>query len=253
MFVRQNWKRSFEERLRDRMSLICFVDAEDDDGAGGGDGQDDGGDDDGGGNDPLLTKIKTNNKKLTSELKKTRDRMRELEAMEEERNQEKAAREEEDARKAKDFEKLEKGYETKLKDAEMKYFDFQSKYENLVIDLDLTKALDGAEIDKTYRDAVIALLRAKHKFKVNEDGEAEIDEQPLGDFISGWAKTDDGKKFIINGNSGGGSPGSGKGSGANGKNPWKPGEGTISEQMALYRENPEQARALAKVHGVILD
>lgn len=155
--------------------------------------------------DAALEKLKANNAKLLKEAAEARKAKADLEAWKAEREEIDAKAQEEADKKAGEFAKL----EAKLA-AERD--DYKGRYEKLVGDRALKDALIEAKIDDTYKPAVEALLREKG-IRLTKDGEAQINGQPVADFVKEWAASDAGKPFILNGNSGGGAEG-GRTSGA---------------------------------------
>lgn len=149
--------------------------------------------------DAALEKLKANNAKLLKEAAEARKAKADLEAWKAEREEIDAKAQEEADKKAGEFAKL----EAKLA-AERD--DYKGRYEKLVGDRALKDALIEAKIDDTYKPAVEALLREKG-IRLTKDGEAQINGQPVAEFVKEWAASDAGKPFILNGNSGGGAEG----------------------------------------------
>lgn len=169
-----------------------------------------------------LEKLKANNAKLLKEAADARKAKADLEAW-------KTEREEADARAAEDQDKAKGEFakvETRLT---TERDDYKGRYEKLVGDLALKGAMVEAKIDDLYKPAVEALLREKG-VKLTKDGEAQINGQPVGDYVKEWAASDNGKPFILNGNSGGNAPG---GSNSNGKSLADLGD---AERLKLARE-----------------
>lgn len=179
--------------------------------------------------------------KLLKELKEARAKARELEAFKAEKEAEAERAQEEADKKAGEFAKL----EAKLKGEADTY---KTKYESLVSDRALTDALVAAKIDDTYKPAVRALLKEKG-VTISRDGEAQIEGQPVADYVKAWAESDAGKPFIISGNSGGGAAGGGsKSTGEH--NPWKTETLNRTMQAEILRNDPDKAARLRKEAGV---
>lgn len=226
--------------------LVCCADGNGD----GGDGSGGGGGDD---KDKAFAALTAKNAELLDELKKVRAKQREFEAAEADRAKAKADAEEAAARQKGDFEKIENGYKEKLSKAEGDGFLWKSRYEALVIDRGLDEALTGAKVNPALAKAAHALIKAEHGVELSEDGKASINGKPLADFVADWAKTDTGKAFVMNGNSGGGAGGSGNGNTSDGgKNPFKAGSINLTEQGRLLRTDPARAKQLAAEAGVKL-
>lgn len=207
-----------------------------DDGAGAGAGDDDARPDE------ALEKLKANNAKLLKEAADARKAKADLEAWKAAREADDALAQEEADKKAGEFAKV----EAKLKgEAD----DYRAKYEKLVGDRALKDALIEAKIDDTYKPAVEALLREKG-IKLTKDGEAQINSQPVAEFVKEWAASDAGKPFILNGNSGGGANGGGGGGGNAEPNPWKTETRNLTKQGEILRSDPTKAERLKREAGV---
>lgn len=143
---------------------------------------------------------------------------------------------------------------------------YKSKLESTIIQQALSDALIAAKIMPVYMEPLKAMFSKSIKL-VDGDSDlpeamivGEFGEQPIVAYIKEWAQTDDGKAFVdAGGNSGGGNNG-GSNRGNNGggpklKNPWdkKGGHWHVTQQMELYKEDPEKARRMAVEHGVVLD
>lgn len=146
------------------------------------------GDDDSRLDDAALEKLKANNAKLLKEAAEARKAKADLEAWKAEREADDAKAQEEADKKAGEFAKL----EAKLA-AERD--DYKGRYEKLVGDRALKDALIEAKIDDTYKPAVEALLREKG-IRLTKDGEAQINGQPVADFVKEWAASDAGKPLV---------------------------------------------------------
>jgi len=104
--------------------------------------------------------------------------------------------------------------------------------------------LDEARVKPELKRAAAALLREGVELK-DDDGEpvAYKGGLPLAEAIKLWAEGDDGKPFVLAGNSGGGAPG-GKGA-HSGPNPWKQGPSfSLTEQDRIARDKPDLAKRL---------
>lgn len=193
--------------------------------------------------DAALEKLKANNAKLLKEAADARKAKADLEAWKSDREAADALAQEEADKAKGEFAKV----EAKLKgEAD----DYKGRYEKLVGDRALKDALVEAKIDDTYKPAVEALLREKG-VKLTKDGEAQINGQPVAEFVKEWAASDAGKPFILNGNSGGGAEGGG-GKTASGVNPFKADSLNWTEQARITREDPAAAKRLAAEAGITL-
>lgn len=202
--------------------------------------------------DKAFAALTAKNAELLDELKKVRAKQRDIEAAEADRQKALADAEEEKARKAKDFETIEKGYKDKLSKAEADGFLWKSRYEGLVIDRGLDEALTAAKVNPALAKAAHALIKAENGVDLDDQGRATVNGKPLADFVAEWSKTDTGKAFVMNGNSGGGANGSGNGGGGGGDkpNPWKAGSINLTEQGRLLKADRAAAIRLAAEAGV---
>lgn len=226
--------------------LVCCADGNGDggDGSGGGGGEDP---------DKAVAALAKKNAELLNEKKALAEKLRTFEAEKADREKAAADAEEAAARQKGDFEKIETGYKDKLSKAEGEGFLWKSKYEALVIDRGLDEALSGAKVNPALAKAAHALIKAEHGVELDDQGRATITGKPLADFVADWAKTDTGKAFVMNGNSGGGAGGSGNGGNGDGaKNPFKAGSINLTEQGRLLRSDPARAKQLAAEAGVKL-
>lgn len=206
------------------------------------DNNDQSGDDESRLDEAALEKLKANNAKLLKEATEARKAKADLEAWKAEREEADAKAQEEADKKAGEFAKL----EAKLA-AERD--DYKGRYEKLVGDRALKDALIEAKIDDTYKPAVEALLREKG-IKLTKDGEAQINGQPVADFVKEWAASDAGKPFILNGNSGGDAKGGSGGGGNAEPNPWKAETRNLTKQGEILRSDPTKAERLKREAGV---
>lgn len=88
----------------------------------------------------------------------------------------------------------------------------EGQVRKLVVDNGLDAALDAASVSPALKKAAKALLRDGVELK-DENGEpmALIGGVSLSDGIKAWATSEEGKHFVLDGNSGGGAPGGNSG------------------------------------------
>ena len=205
-------------------------------------------DEDTGGADDPVKKLSAKVDEILGEKKKLAAKVREFEAAEAERKAEAAKREEEEARKKGDWEKIENDYKAKLSEKEGNEMLWKGKFYELQMNLSLTEALDGANVKPELRKAAMALLRSNAD--IDEDGNVTVEDKPLSDYIKAWSKSDEGKAFIANGNTGGGANGSGKATPNGAANPWAAETFNLTQQGLAIKANPAAARDMAKAAGV---
>ena len=200
--------------------------------------------------DEALKKVLAKNEELLSEAKAAKAKVREFEAAEAERKAEAAKREEEEARKKGDFENLLKSETKKVEEKEGEALLWKSKYFDRELDLGLTRAVDEINVKPELPKAAMALLRADAD--IDEDGKITLGDKPIADAIKEWAKSEDGKAFILNGSAGGGANGGGNGNKGD-KNPWAKESFNLTEQGRIYKTNKAQAIEMAAAHGIKLN
>jgi hypothetical protein len=105
-------------------------------------------------------------------------------------------------------EKAKKAYETESQVAH-----------RLLVDNGLTEALTAAKVKPEYQKAAKALLAGQVVLVAEGDKRiAKVGDKALADFVTEWAKGEEGKHFVAApGNGGGGAPGGGDGKGGAGK------------------------------------
>lgn len=195
--------------------------------------------------------------RLKKDAKADRDALKEMKERLDAIEAEKAKAEEERAEKDKDVEGLRKQLEAKhareITAANERAEKAEAQVRRLVLQNGLSTALDEARVKPELKPAAMAFLERGVEIK-DEDGEPVAYKAglPLADAIKLWAESDDGKPFILAGNSGGGAPG-GRGGKDSGPNPFKAGSTfSITEQTRIFREDPEKAKRLASEAGVSL-
>lgn len=225
-----------------------------DDGGGGGGGEDD---DKPKPIDPAAHEaLAKAHERLKKDAKADRDALKEMSERLAAIEAEKAKAEEEKAEKDKDVDGLRKQLEAKhareIAAEKARADKAEAQVQKLVIDNGLSAALDEARVKPELKRAAAALLRDGVEIK-DEDGEplAYKAGLPLAEAIKLWADSDDGKHFVLAGNSGGDAPG-GKGVKDSGPNPFKADTRNITEQAKLFAKDPEKARRLAAEAGVPL-
>lgn len=228
--------------------LVCGVEGE---GGEGGEGAGAGGAG-GEGADDAVKKLTAKVNELIGENRTKAEKLRAFEAEKAELAAKASADEEAAARQKGDFEKIEGNYKAKISALEGEGYLWKSRYEGLVIDRGMDEALDGAKVSPALKKAALALIKSEHPPEIDADGKATIDGKPIADFVAAWAKSDTGKAFVVNGNSGGGAGGGSGGAGAGaGNNPWKAGATyNLTEQGRLLKTNRPEAIRLAAEAGV---
>lgn len=229
--------------------------APEDDSGGGGAGDDtlEGGE----GNDAIdpakHAALAAAHERLKKDAKKDRDALKEMGDRLAAIEKAKEDAEHEAANKSGDVEKVKKQLEDRHAVALQAEKDRADKAEamvrKLVVEGNLSKALDDVRIKPDLKEAATALLLREGIELEDEDGEpvALKDGLPLADAIKLWAESDKGKAFILDGNAGGGAGGGAKHSG---RNPWKQETWSLTEQDATEAKNPGLAARLKAEAGV---
>ena len=191
--------------------------------------------------------------RLKKDAKADRDSLKEMQARLDAIEAEKEQAEADKAKASGDVEAVRTQLETKhgreLKAATERAEKAERQVEKLVIDNGLSAALDEARVKPELKRAADAMLRDGVELK-DDDGEpvAYKGGLPLAEAIKLWAEGDEGKPFVLAGNSGGGAPG-GKGA-HSGPNPWKQGPTfNLTDQDRIEREKPELAARLKAEAG----
>ena len=200
--------------------------------------------------DEALEALKANNARLLKEAQDARKKAREAEAALAAKQAEEEAKAAEAATEAKDIEALRTQLETKhareLKAATERAERAEGQVQRLVIDTGLSTALDDARVKPELKKAATAMLREGVELRDDDEGgpAAYKGGLPLSEAIKLWAEGDEGKPFVLAGNSGGGAPGGGKGAHP-GPNPWKQGPSfSLTEQDRIARDKPDLAKRL---------
>lgn len=191
--------------------------------------------------------------RLKKDAKADRDALKDMQGRLDAIEAEKEQAEADKAKASGDVEAVRTQLETKhgreLKVATDRAEKAERQVEKLVIDNGLAAALDEARIKPELKRAAAAMLREGVELK-DDDGEPVAYKAglPLAEAIKLWAEGDDGKPFVLAGNSGGGALG-GKGS-HTGPNPWKDGATfNLTDQDRIEREKPELAARLKAEAG----
>lgn len=132
-----------------------------------------------------------------------------------------------------------------------KIADLEEELNDTAAEAALERALDEHRIKPELRKAAKALLRSDIEVE-NEEGQGRhvyLNNLPVAEAVKAWAESDEGKAFVLDGNSGGGA-GGGKGGHHAGKNPWKQGQENLTEQDRIEAKDPALARRLMAEAGV---
>ena len=128
--------------------------------------------------------------------------------------------------------------------------ELESELDDKEADAALDKALDEHRVKPEFRRAAKALLRSQIEVEVDEvDGRvAYMNSLPVMDAVKAWSETEEGKAFVLDGNSGGGANGGSRKH--NGKNPWKADQLNLTEQDRIQSKDPALAGRLKAEAGV---
>lgn len=192
--------------------------------------------------------------RLKRDAKADRDRLKAMEDQLAEIQREKDKADEEKAKASGDVEAIKKALEEKhgkeltAKDARIGALEGQ--LQRLVIDNGLAASLTAERVKPELVKAAAAMLRDGVEIK-DEDGEPRAYKAglPLAEAIKLWATTDEGKAFVLDGNSGGGAGGGVKTAAS--KNPWKSGTSdfSLTEQDRITKQDPALAKRLMAEAG----
>jgi len=227
---------------------------EDDNGGGGGD------DDNGGGEPPVVidpaahAALVANHDRLKKDAKADRDALKVLRDQVAEIQRQKDDAEHEVANKSGDVAAVKKQLEDRhavaLKAETDRADKAEAQVRKLVVNNNLSRELDAVRIKPDLKKAATAMLLLEGIELEDGDDDEPVAMKgglPLAQAIKLWAESEEGKSFILDGNSGGGVPPGGKGSG---KNPWAQGTWNVTEQDAVEAKNPALAGRLKAEAGV---
>lgn len=184
----------------------------------------------------VVDSLSSNNKKLTAELKNTRQKVQEVDID----LYHKTLDENESLKSTLD--KQQREYKSTI-DKLSSDLSTKDKYlQKTILEDGLTKALLENGIDKAYLKPALAMLKSEAQIKQNGDTyEALIGDKALNEFLPSWVNDGDGKLFITKTpDVGGGSRG-----GANTPITKSFKDMSESERVALYKENPAKFKELA--------
>jgi hypothetical protein len=230
--------------------------AAENEGGGGGEGEGEGG-------DPPETvskavhdtivaahdRLKRDSRADRAELRDLREKVTNLEAeLEDERAKH------DDTDKATALAAQKTAFDTKLAEEttkrDRKIADLEEELNDSAAETALDKALDEHRVKPELRKAAKALLRAE--IEVEHDDErgrlVYMNDLPVEQAVKAWAEGDEGKAFILDGNSGGGAGGGRRTHG--GPNPWKQGQTNLTEQDRIQAKDPALASRLKAEAGV---
>lgn len=142
-------------------------------------------------------------------------------------------------------------YDKDIGARDKKIADLETELDDSAADKALDRALDDHRIKPELRKAAKALLRGDIEVEVDETSGriAYLNSLPVADAVKAWAESDEGKAFVLDGNTGGGA-GGGKSGHHAGKNPWKQGQENLTEQDRIEAKDPALARRLMAEAGV---
>lgn len=141
-------------------------------------------------------------------------------------------------------------YDTTVGLKDKKIAALESELNDTAADAALDRALDDHRIKPELRKAAKALLRGEIDVEHDEkQGRlVYLNNLPVADAVKGWAESDEGRAFVLDGNSGGSAPGGSRGGG--GRNPWKSDQANLTEQDRIQAKDPALANRLKAEAGV---
>lgn len=140
-------------------------------------------------------------------------------------------------------EAVKKQYEAKIAEKDSVIDELSSFRTNALVDGGLMESLTAANVSKDFLPAAKALLRSDVEIV---DNQATVKGEPLNEYVSKWAASDQGKHFVAApANSGGNAPGGGSGSSGTTMNR------TDFEKMAT--SNPQGVSKFFADGGTVVD
>lgn len=205
-----------------------------------------------------LAAIRANHQRLQADAKRDRDAKKAAEDRLKQIEDEKAEADRKAAEASGNVEEVKKQVDKQ----------WQAKYDGVVAERDeladmvdkllkrdkLSAALDELRVKPELKKAAMAYLGAG--VELNKDARDEDGFPipyrhglPLLDSLKLWANDDEGKPFILAGDSGGEAPGGKKNT--SGRNPWKKESWSLTEQDTIEAKDPQRAQRLKTEAGVV--
>lgn len=153
-------------------------------------------------------------------------------------------------------------YKPKIRELEQKLEEKENKFKNTLKRDAVQSALIEAGVTNKIRleDATDRIMRSRDiEVQEAEDGDtykvlAGSLRDPVEEFISDWANTEEGKYYVSAGNnSGGGSNNNGPSDSGADENPWAEGSINYTKQAQIIRQDKERAKKMANEAGKKLD
>lgn len=141
-------------------------------------------------------------------------------------------------------------YDKDIGARDKKIADLEQELNDSAADRELDRALDEQRVKPELRKAAKALLRGEIEVEVDEaQGRvAYLNNLPVMEAVKAWAESEEGKVFVLDGNSGGGANGGTRKH--TGKNPWKADQLNLTEQDRIQAKDPALASRLKAEAGV---
>lgn len=145
-------------------------------------------------------------------------------------------------------------FEAKAGASEKAHNELHSKYVDTLINSELARTFDNIKnLDRAKAGILRDTILRRNQFELtNVDGVEKLlnkgDYKSVQDITEAYVKSDEGKFFLLNNNSGGGAPGS-NGARSQIENPWRKDTFNLTRQMEIAKENPELARQLEASAG----
>lgn len=141
-------------------------------------------------------------------------------------------------------------YDKDIGARDKKIADLERELDDGAAERELDRALDDHRIKPELRKAAKALLHSEIEveFEEGKGRHVYLNNLPVADAVKTWAESDEGKAFVLDGNSGGGA-GGGK-TKHTGNNPWKAETLNLTEQDRIQAKDPALAGRLKAEAGV---
>lgn len=158
-----------------------------------------------------VNKLETNNKDLLAEKQQEHDKRKAAEAEKKAAEEKTAAAEAEKLKTETDVEKVRSGLQKQLDKANERAETAEGKLKTLVTDGAIDAQLKAQGVPDNMLKPARLMIQADHKIETGDDGAVTIADKSVADWVKGWAESDAGSGFVVDGNGGGGAGGGGGG------------------------------------------
>ena len=156
-----------------------------------------------------VDKLEANNKDLLAEKQQESDKRKAAEAEKKAAEEKTAAAEAEKLKTETDVEKVRQGLQKQLDKANERADNAEGKLKTLVTDSAIDSQLKSQGVPDNMLKPARLMIQAEQTIETGDDGAVKIGDKSAADWIKGWAESDAGSGFVVDGNGGGGAGGGG--------------------------------------------